>query len=94
MSAGMSSVAMGNMAINIALSSSLNLLWGLVNALQLIVCIPLFNINFPGNAQIFFSMLINIAQFNVFPSQKMLFFFHFNETDPSYNDQFNNMDIF
>jgi hypothetical protein len=58
----------------------MNLLWGLVNALQLIVALPLFAVNFPANAQLFFSFLQNIASFNVFPAQIFEPFFHFNAT--------------
>jgi hypothetical protein len=51
----------------------------------------LFNIDFPANAKIFFSFLANLASFNVFPTDSILFFFKFNETAPYYNDEFNDM---
>jgi hypothetical protein len=58
----------------------MNLLWGLVNALQLIVTLPLFNLDFPANALTLFSFLANLASFQVFPTDKLLFFFTFNDT--------------
>jgi len=35
-------VVVGNMAMNLILSGAMNLLWGMVNALQLTVVMPLF----------------------------------------------------
>lgn len=48
-----------NVAINIFLSYSLSQLWGMVNTLQLIVYLPLFNLKFPANLQSFFVLIIN-----------------------------------
>jgi hypothetical protein len=38
---------MGNMILNLFLSASLNQLWVFMNALQIIVCLPLLNVRFP-----------------------------------------------
>ena len=43
--------ALINTAVNIILSSSMQLLWSMVNTLQVIVHLPLLNIRFPQNAQ-------------------------------------------
>jgi hypothetical protein len=40
----------------------------MVNALQLISSIPLFMITFPGNLQMFFSFITDIASFNIIPT--------------------------
>jgi len=42
-----STMMYGNLAINIAMSASLQMLWGMINVMQLIVKMPLFNITFP-----------------------------------------------
>jgi hypothetical protein len=40
----------------------------MVNALQLIASIPLFMITFPGNLEMFFSFITDIASFNIIPT--------------------------
>ena len=47
--ASMQVVVYCNLAVNIILASSLQFLWALVNALQLIVRVPLFTLDFPYN---------------------------------------------
>jgi hypothetical protein len=39
----------------------------MINALQIIVYIPLFTVNFPSNAKMFYSFIVNIATFNIIP---------------------------
>jgi hypothetical protein len=51
----------------------------------------MFNIDFPANVKIFFSFLANLASFNVFSTDSILFFFKFNETIQYYNEEFNDM---
>ena len=41
----------GTSFVNILLSSSLQFLWGMINALQIIVLTVLFNLKIPVNAQ-------------------------------------------
>lgn len=40
----------GNFAVNLLLSGAMNLLWGLLHALQIVAHFPLINILMPGNA--------------------------------------------
>jgi hypothetical protein len=47
-------VAVGTFVLNIVLSASLQLLWGMINALQIIGNLPLFNVYMPASAQVFF----------------------------------------
>lgn len=54
--------------INFALSYILNSLWSLVNALQLMVNLPLVNVGLPLNAYITSLTLSNIASFDVMPT--------------------------
>ena len=37
----------GNLAANIVLSASLQMLWGMINVMQLIVKLPIMNVTFP-----------------------------------------------
>lgn len=61
-------------------------LWGMINALQLILLIPLFSLNFPANVQLCFSILIDISNFNVLPSSAGMF--KFSGDDEGYNGNF------
>ena len=45
----MNAFVIGKMILNFVLSASLNLLWSLLNSLQIIVALPLMNINMPYN---------------------------------------------
>mmetsp|Transcript_39890 Transcript_39890/g.29426 ORF Transcript_39890/g.29426 Transcript_39890/m.29426 type:complete len:103 (+) Transcript_39890:99-407(+) len=79
---GMKTVVIGNAILNIVLSSSLSLLWGMINALQIIVNIPLFTISFPANAKMFYSFIVSIATFDIIPMDKIEEkFFSFTKTD-------------
>jgi len=65
----------GTIATNIALSSSLQLLWGIINSLQIIFLTTLFNVNIPSNARVMFSYLMSFSQMDLLPiellSEKM-----------------------
>ena len=62
----------GNIVLQILMAGSLQLLWGMINALQLIVHLPLFQIAFPYNAQFFFSTLIDLTKFQIVPVDFLL----------------------
>ncbi len=62
------------------MSGSLAMLWGLVNTLQLITHLPLYNINMPGNAVTFFSAIIGVTNFDIIPAAEILNWFM--EFDP------------
>jgi len=79
-------VVIGNMVMNIVLSGAMNLLWGMVNALQLIVVMPLLSIKMPANASSLLLMIMGIANFEVLPTDD-IFGTIFNFTDTvAYND--------
>lgn len=61
-------VVASTMAANIAMSSSLQLLWGLVNVMQLLLVMPLLNVKFPINVATFYSFIISIASFDLLPT--------------------------
>ena len=51
--------------LNALLGFSLNLVWGCLNILQLIVKLPLLNIMFPATANIFNDPMIKVATFDL-----------------------------
>ena len=55
----------GNFAFNLLISASLNQLLTLINTQQLIVLMPLFKINLPANAGLFFKQIMQIAAFDI-----------------------------
>ena len=54
-------LASSNAGIQIALSASLALVWGLINSLQLVAHFPLLVVMYPKNAEIYNNMLLTIA---------------------------------
>jgi hypothetical protein len=65
----------GNFAANLILSGSLSLLWGMINALQIIAHLPLLMVMMPANASNFYTFIINIANFNIVPTEKITNYF-------------------
>ena len=53
--------------LNIVMSTSLGLIWSLMNSLQVIVFIPLINFPFPMNTVKFSVILMAIANFDILP---------------------------
>jgi hypothetical protein len=45
----------------------MSLLWSLINVMQLIVNLPLLNVQFPANAVKFYSFLDQMANFDLIP---------------------------
>jgi len=66
------------------------MLWGMINVMQIIVHMPLLNVNFPENTMFFYSLIIDISSFNLIPEswmaaiKKKLFFFKKEEFDESF----------
>ena len=54
-----------NFLINLLVSGSLNLLWGMINSLQILTHFPLINVLMPANSQMLFSVIVKIATFDV-----------------------------
>ena len=61
-------IVFGNMILNLLMSSSLNMLWGMINTLQLIVLVYLFNINYSFNLMTMFQMIFQISSFAIIPT--------------------------
>jgi hypothetical protein len=66
------SVAIGSFILNVFLSASLQLLWGMINALQIICHLPLFNLYMPASAEIFFNTVKELAEFEIIPTEKVV----------------------
>ena len=49
----------------------MSLLWGLINALQILTHLPFVNTNWPDNATVYFLALYNIANFDVLPTEEI-----------------------
>ena len=62
----------GNFVINLFLSGAMNTLWGMVNAMQIIAHFPLINIMMPSNAQIVFNVIVEIATFDIIPTEPLI----------------------
>ena len=56
-------------AVNIIMAASFQLLWGMLNVIQLIINMPLLNVDFPSNTVFFYSLLMTMAQFDILPSK-------------------------
>eukprot|EP00347_Sterkiella_histriomuscorum_P013590 403364133 len=87
-------IVMGNLVINLFLSMSMGYLWGLINVLQIILHLPLFNFKFPGNVIMMYSMVISVSRFDIFPTSDIEDkLFKFSNSYP-YNSEFEQLDIF
>ncbi|TNV87623.1 hypothetical protein FGO68_gene4551 [Halteria grandinella] len=75
--ASMNSIVIGNLAMNIVMSASLQYLWGMINVMQLIIHMSQFNVQFPSNALFFYGLIKDISNFDVVPDsikEKLLSF--------------------
>jgi len=87
--ASMTIVTSGAIAVNLVMSTSLQSVWGAINALQMIIHIPLMNIVLPSNAIIFFETLINMVQMDIIPSERVNdLMFNFSNSNETYNEYF------
>jgi len=50
----------------------MQMLWGMVNTLQLIVHMPLLAVIFPANAQFFLQFIVKVVNFNIIPTDKVI----------------------
>ena len=73
---GTSNILMGaNLALNIVLSSSLALLWGLLNSLQIVAHFKLLKVVFPSNVEIYFEVLYEISNVSIIPRDELALYF-------------------
>ena len=81
-------MVVGNFILNLMMSSSLNMLWSMINTQQLIVLMPCFDIQIPANVQMFFNQINKIASFDIVDLDPFINkVLNLNETEP-FNDNF------
>ena len=54
-----------SMIIKVAMKGALSQVWGLINGMQMIVHVPLFNVRFSQTATSITSVLIDVATFDI-----------------------------
>ena len=62
----------GNFILNLLFSFSINLLWGLLHAMQIVAHFPLINIMMPANAVMLFQVIVKIATFDLIPTEAFI----------------------
>ena len=65
-------MVISNFIVSFAMSASLNQLWGMIHGLQIMTHMPLCNIKFPANAESFNGFMMQVAVFDVIPSDYIL----------------------
>ena len=63
---------LGNFLFNLLLSGAMNLLWGLLHAMQIVAHFPLINIMMPSNASMLFQVIVKIATFDMLPTEEFI----------------------
>ena len=43
-------------------------LWGMINVLQILVHMPLFNVRFPTNVYVIYAAFISLTNFDILPA--------------------------
>lgn len=62
----------GNLGLQLFMSVSMQLLWGMVNTLQLVIHMNMLTVLIPANVQFFFSFIVNIVNFKVVPTDTII----------------------
>lgn len=82
--------SLGNFIISILIGGSLQQLWGMIRALQMVVLVSLVDINFPWHARLFLESSVSVAQLDVFQGENIIdWMFRFKQTSPI-NSNFEN----
>lgn len=58
--------------MSILRSVSMQLLWGMVNTLQLVIHMNMLSVMMPANVQFFFSFIVNIVNFKIIPTKDII----------------------
>ena len=66
----------------------MNVFWAMLNAFQIMGTLAIINTKFPVNAMITYSMVQTIASFEILPSSLVLFYMQFDEDEPVFNENF------
>ena len=65
-------ILISNFFINLLLSGSMTLLWGMLNCMQIVAHFYLVNIMFPANVLQLFKILVSTANFDILPTQVVI----------------------
>ena len=67
-----SKVSVGsNFVVNIAMAGSLSQLWGMINGLQVVAQMPLYDVRSPGNVNEFTGFLSELSNFDLLDTESM-----------------------
>ena len=86
-SSGTKATSTVSFLVSIAMSASLNELWGMIHALQIMTHMPLCSIAFPANADQFNGEMLDIANFSFIDDGILLETVYFPQVD-SFNLNF------
>jgi hypothetical protein len=64
-------IVSGNLVYNLFMSDALQMMWGEISILQLLLHIPLLNLVLPPNSAILCGVLIEVTSFDWFDAEKM-----------------------
>jgi hypothetical protein len=62
----------GNLGLQVFMSVSMQLLWGMVNTLQVVIHMNMLSVIMPANVQYFFSFIVNIVNFKIIPTKDII----------------------
>jgi hypothetical protein len=62
-----STIISGGIVVNLLMASSMNLLWGMVNVLQVVANLSKLNVMLPSNARMFFDALLATVNLDILP---------------------------
>jgi hypothetical protein len=71
-SAAVGGLAAATVGLNVFFAGSMQLLWGLVNTLQILTHLPLFSVTFPSTTLFLYQIIIDIANFELYDSNKLM----------------------
>lgn len=57
-----------NLSMQFFMSVSMQLMWGMLNTLQILVHMPLLNVSYPSNAQMVCTAIIDLVNFKIIPT--------------------------
>jgi hypothetical protein len=63
-------------SVNFIFMSSIALIWGLINSLELVIFLPLVNLNFPAQIALIYSIFIPMTTMDIVPEEMTLKFFN------------------
>lgn len=71
-SSSMNAVLYGNIGLQVFMSVSMQLLWGMVNTLQVVIHMNMLSVLMPANVQFFFGFVVNIVNFKIIPTKDII----------------------